>query len=71
MASQTPATAGPDLPDRRVTERGIAVDLTPAGTGLSMTGRRVLFAALVIATIVGVLGLTAAALAPDGFDSVD
>src|SRR5262249_49452926 len=29
-----------------VTERGIAVDLTPAGTGLSMTGRRVLFATL-------------------------
>ena len=54
-----------------MTERGIAVDLTPAGTGLSMTGRRVLFATLVIATIVGVLGLTAAALAPDGFDSLD
>ncbi|HYS47131.1 MAG TPA: glucans biosynthesis glucosyltransferase MdoH, partial [Xanthobacteraceae bacterium] len=54
-----------------MTERGIAVDLTPAGTGLSVTGRRVLFATLVIATIVGVLGLTAAALAPDGFDSLD
>src|ERR1043166_2804853 len=54
-----------------VTERGIAVDLTPAGTGLSLTGRRVLFATLVIATIVGVLGLTAAALAPDGFDGFD
>src|ERR1700736_2854574 len=54
-----------------VTERGIAVDLTPAGTGLSITGRRVLFATLVIATVVGVLGLTGAALAPDGFDSLD
>jgi membrane glycosyltransferase len=54
-----------------VTERGIAVDLTPSGTGLSMTGRRVLFATLVIATVVGLLVLAAAALAPDGFDSLD
>src|SRR5262249_22039818 len=56
---------------RGVTERGIAVDLVPAGSGLSLTGRRVLFATLVIGTIVGVLGLSAVALAPDGFDSLD
>jgi membrane glycosyltransferase len=54
-----------------VTERGFAVDLASAGTGLSPTGRRVLFATLVIATVVGLLALAAAALAPDGFDSVD
>jgi membrane glycosyltransferase len=54
-----------------VTERGIAVDLTPAGTGLSPTGRRVLFATLVIGTIAGVLGLAAFALSADGFDSLD
>jgi membrane glycosyltransferase len=54
-----------------VTESGIAVDLRPARTGLSMTGRRVLFFTLVIATIAGVLGLTAFALSGDGFDSLD
>src|ERR1043166_8236279 len=54
-----------------VTERGIAVDLTPAGTGLSLTGRRVLFTALVVATIAGVLGLTAFVLSVDGLDSLD
>ncbi len=54
-----------------MTERGIAVDLTPSGTGLSISGRRVLFATLCILTIVGVLGLTAAALSPGGFDSLD
>ena len=36
-----------------------------------MTGRRVLFFTLVIATIAGVLGLTAFALSGDGFDSLD
>jgi membrane glycosyltransferase len=54
-----------------VTERGIAVDLGPARTGLSMTGRRVLFFTLVIATIAGALGLMAFALSGDGFDSLD
>jgi membrane glycosyltransferase len=54
-----------------VTERGIAVDLTPAGTGLSLTGRRALFTALVIATIAVVLGLTAYVLSGDGLDSLD
>jgi membrane glycosyltransferase len=54
-----------------VTERGIAVDLGPARTGLSMTGRRVLFFTLVSATIAGVLGLMAFALSGDGFDSLD
>jgi len=54
-----------------VTERGIAVDLRPARTGLSMTGRRVLFFTLVIATITGVLGLTAFALSGDGLSTLD
>lgn len=54
-----------------MTERGIAVDLRPARTGLSMTGRRVLFFTLVIVTIAGVLGLTAFALSADGLDSLD
>jgi membrane glycosyltransferase len=54
-----------------VTERGIAVDLTPAARGLSMTGRRVLFFTLVVATIVGVLALTAFALSADGLGSLD
>jgi membrane glycosyltransferase len=54
-----------------VSERGIAVDLTPAGTGLSLTGRRALFTALVIATIAVVLGLTAYVLSGDGLDSLD
>jgi membrane glycosyltransferase len=54
-----------------VTERGIAVDLRPVRTGLSMTGRRVVFFTLVIATIAGVLGLTAFALSADGLSSLD
>jgi membrane glycosyltransferase len=54
-----------------VTERGIAVDLRPARTGLSLTGRRVVFFTLVIATIAGVLGLTAYALSADGLSSLD
>jgi membrane glycosyltransferase len=54
-----------------VTERGIAVDLRPVQTGLSMTGRRVVFFTLVIATIVGVLGLTAFALSADGLSGLD
>ncbi|MBV8751608.1 MAG: glucans biosynthesis glucosyltransferase MdoH [Hyphomicrobiales bacterium] len=54
-----------------MTERGIAVDLRPARTGLSMTGRRVLFFTLVIATITGVLGLTAFALSGDGLSTLD
>ena len=54
-----------------MSERGVAVDLTPASSGLSMTGRRVLFFALVIATIAGVLGLTAFALSADGLSSLD
>ena len=54
-----------------MTERGIAVDLRPARTGLSLTGRRVVFFTLVIATIAGVLGLTAFALSADGLSSLD
>jgi len=54
-----------------VTERGIAVDVVPAGSGLSLTGRRILYAALVILTIAGLLALTAFALSPDGFDTFD
>jgi membrane glycosyltransferase len=54
-----------------VTERGIAAGLRPIRSGLSMTGRRVVFFTLVIATIAGVLGLTAFALSADGLSSLD
>jgi membrane glycosyltransferase len=56
---------------KRVFESGIATDLVPARPGLSLTARRALFTALVIATIAGMLWLTAVALSTDGLDAVD
>jgi membrane glycosyltransferase len=54
-----------------VVEQGIAADLAPARAGLSLTARRILFTTLVIATIAGVLWLTAIALSADGLDTLD
>jgi membrane glycosyltransferase len=44
---------------------------SPAARPADLTGRRVLFAALVVATIAAVMGLAAAALAADGLGALD
>jgi len=54
-----------------VLERGTSNDLTIAASGLSITARRILFVALVLASIAGLLWLTATALSVGGLDALD
>ena len=48
-----------------------AIDATASIPGVSLTGRRVLFAILVVASLAGLIRLAAAALSIGGFDALD
>jgi len=65
--TETPACNQSRFPERTLGRAG-GPNAVPLGTidrPVDLTGRRVLFAVLVVATIAVVLGLTAAALAAD------
>jgi membrane glycosyltransferase len=55
----------------RVLERSPQQAMQTAATGVSMTGRRMLFAVLFIATMAGSLALAALALSPGGIGVID